>query len=946
MYKKIYSLINWFISRPRTFGFFVFTILSFLFTYIAFQNYLLNKENKRVEMSNTLNVITQNIEQSLKNSYTIAISLALTIDNDGIPQNFDSVGKRLLESNNNINAVELVPNGVIRYIYPLEGNEAAIGLDILNSEFVKEEALKSIDTQKMYFAGPLDLKQGGKAIVGRFPIYIKNKFWGFSAVVIKMDKMLILSGINALNTKNFDFQLSKTNPITKKEEFFLPESIKIIENNYVSNYIPDGDWKLYIIDKNSNSLLYQLIIKFFIALLVAFNIAFFTYLLLKKPKELQSLIEEQADKLINIELKFKTIFEKAALGIANVDIETGSFIEINEKFCKILGYSQSEMKGKNFQSITHPDDIEKDLEHIKKMTLGLIDQYTLEKRYFTKKGNTVWVNLTVTPFIFNTNDSKNITAISIVEDITLKKKTQELIKKQENHFQSLFEESPLPLREEDFSEVKLLLEKNDLMDKDINSVKRFLEINPKIIEEAYSLIKLINANKACLNLYKVQTIKDLLITVSTLFNQKAKEDFAEQLIAITQRKKNYEIDTVIKNSDNELRNIDLRWNVIRGYEKSLERIIVSKEDITEKKRNEKIIRKSQQRIESLINTIDGIVWECDVKTFKFNFISKKVENILGYTAEEWLSHDTFWEDHIYEEDRENVVNYCLEKIRENLNHDFEYRMVAKDGSIVWLRDIVNIVIDDKNVKNLRGIMINVTKNKEIQNELNNSFNLVTEQNKRLLNFSYIVSHNLRSHTSNISSLTGFIENAETDEERTEMIHLLKTVSNSLNETLVNLNEVVNIQTNVSLVKEKVNLKLYVENTLNILADQIKQKAISVNVLVNINVEINYNPAYLESILYNIISNAIRYSHPDRVPIITIKYYLEFEMEVIEISDNGIGIDLEKNKSKLFGMYKTFSNNKDSKGLGLFITKNQVDAMGGNITIDSEINVGTTFKIFI
>ena len=70
------------------------------------------------------------------------------------------------------------------------------------------------------------------------------------------------------------------------------------------------------------------------------------------------------------------------------------------------------------------------------------------------------------------------------------------------------------------------------------------------------------------------------------------------------------------------------------------------------------------------------------------------------------------------------------------------------------------------------------------------------------------------------------------------------------------------------------------------------------------------------------------------------------MDVIEISDNGIGIDLVKNGDKLFGMYKTFSNNKDSRGIGLFITKNQIEAMGGSITVESELNVGTTFKIYI
>ena len=781
--KTSFNLINWFINKPKTCGFIVFITLSFLFIYIAFQNFLINKENNRVEMSNTLNVITQNIEQSLKNCYTTTISLALTIDNNGIPQDFDSIGKRLLESNNNICAVELVPNGIIKYIYPLEENKLALNLDILNSHIHKEEALKSIKSQKMYFAGPFTLTQGETGIVGRLPIYKQNKFWGFSAVVIKLDKLLTTSGINALNTKKYYFQLSKINSETKEEHFFLPKYKKLTDTNFVKNYIPDGDWNLYIIDKNSKDLLNEFFLKFFIAILVAFNISYFTYLLLKKPKELEVLIEQQAKKLISTELKFKSIFDQAAIGIVNVDAETNRFIEVNEKFSNLLGYSVDELKKMTFQMITHPDDLEMSLKNVDDIKKGITDEYTVEKRYISKEGEIIWAKLTVTRF-----------------------------------------------------------EKNN------------------------------NSN------------------VSTL-------------IALVQ-------------------------------------------DITELKENESLVINSQQRIESLINTIDGIVWECDANTFEFSFISKKVENILGYTSEEWLSSKTFWQDHIYVEDKNETINFCLNRTRKNLNHDFEYRMVAKDGSIVWLRDIVNVVTENNKPVKLRGIMINITKTKEIEKDLNNSFDLVTKQNKRLLNFSYIVSHNLRSHTSNIISLSELIETTIDENERNEMIDLLKTASNSLNETLSNLNEVVNIQTNIGLITEKINLKNYIEKALDIFDEQIKLNEVTVTNYVSDDIEIVYNPAYLESILFNIISNAIRYHREGIKPIISIKYFDDNNTKTIEISDNGIGIDLEKNKDKIFGMYKTFSNHNESKGLGLFITKSQIDAMGGNITVESEPNVGTTFKIFI
>ncbi len=500
--------------------------------------------------------------------------------------------------------------------------------------------------------------------------------------------------------------------------------------------------------------------------------------------------------------------------------------------------------------------------------------------------------------------------------------------------------------EEDFSEVKKYLQKLNLINESPETVSLYLKMHPDVVHQCIDLVKIIDVNTMCLSLHKVSTKNELITDLSQIIDKDSIPDFTKQLIAITQGEKQLIIDTKIKNKDGEYRDVNLRWNVIQGYEKSLERIIVSTEDITDRKLSENIILSSQQRIESLINTIDGIVWECDAKTFAFNFISQKAEKILGYTAEEWLSSKTFWSDHIHPEDRQWTIDYCTLKTKENLNHDFEYRMIAKNGAVVWLRDIVNVISENDQALSLRGIMIDITTTKEAEKDLNDSFNLVTEQNKRLLNFSYIVSHNLRSHTSNIASIMSLIESSESEEEKDEMIQLLKSVSNSLNETMIHLNEVINIRTNIGLVSESLNLQQYLETVQRVLSEQISSKDVSISTIMPDDVMINYNPAYLESILYNIISNSIRYSHPERKPTIIIKWITDDENKILQISDNGVGIDLVKNADKIFGMYKTFTNNADSKGIGLFITKNQIDAMGGNITVESEPNIGTTFKIYI
>ncbi|RYF09955.1 MAG: HAMP domain-containing histidine kinase, partial [Flavobacteriales bacterium] len=219
-----------------------------------------------------------------------------------------------------------------------------------------------------------------------------------------------------------------------------------------------------------------------------------------------------------------------------------------------------------------------------------------------------------------------------------------------------------------------------------------------------------------------------------------------------------------------------------------------------------------------------------------------------------------------------------------------------------------------------------------------------EQNKRLLNFSYIVSHNLRSHASNIDGISALISNAETNEEQDEMIKLLRKVVFNLNDTLYNLNNIVNIQTSMDLVKEPLNLLEYVNNALQTQESQILNKNAEIIVNVAEDVFVYFNKAYLDSVLLNLISNALRYSHAMRKPVIEMSCEPLRGGYILHVKDNGVGIDLAKNGEKLFGLNQTFHGNSDARGFGLFITKNQVEAMGDLIEVESKLGEGTTFTI--
>jgi PAS domain S-box-containing protein len=374
-------------------------------------------------------------------------------------------------------------------------------------------------------------------------------------------------------------------------------------------------------------------------------------------------------------------------------------------------------------------------------------------------------------------------------------------------------------------------------------------------------------------------------------------------------------------------------------------IIMAVEDINERKQNELHLNRIVKEITDYKLALDesSIVFLTDEK----GMISYANENCLQMTQfsrDEVLNQNMHFLNSGYHS-REFFAN-LWQTIQRGEIWKGEIRNKNKAGQYFWVDcTIVPFIDKERNPYQYIAIQRDITLSKNAEIELNKSFSLVNEQNKRLLNFSYIVSHNLRSHTSNILSILNFLEKESSEKERSELMGHLKKVSRSLNDTLYNLNEVVSIRNNINLVLEPLNLLDYLNQALKVQSELITIKKAVIKNRVSANCIIKCNPAYLESILLNFISNAIKYAHPDRIPVLEIEANQQNDQLVLVFADNGIGIDLERNRDKLFGMYKTFSNNPDARGIGLFITKNQIDAMGGRVEVESELGKGTRFIIY-
>lgn len=143
-----------------------------------------------------------------------------------------------------------------------------------------------------------------------------------------------------------------------------------------------------------------------------------------------------------------------------------------------------------------------------------------------------------------------------------------------------------------------------------------------------------------------------------------------------------------------------------------------------KMREESIVT-NERRFRDLVNSIDGIVWEMEYPSFRFLFVSKQAETILGYPLQDWYEVESFWEQKTHAEDLAQAKSYCQLMSEKHEDHDFEYRMIAADGRVVWIRDLVTVVVEDSRPVRLLGVMIDVTEQKELLDDLSRS-----EQNYR------------------------------------------------------------------------------------------------------------------------------------------------------------------------------------------------------------------------
>jgi light-regulated signal transduction histidine kinase (bacteriophytochrome) len=321
-----------------------------------------------------------------------------------------------------------------------------------------------------------------------------------------------------------------------------------------------------------------------------------------------------------------------------------------------------------------------------------------------------------------------------------------------------------------------------------------------------------------------------------------------------------------------------------------------------------------------------------------NFIDLKFETYFGF---------------VHPEDKDLVTTYFNKAASDKTFYNFAHRIITTSGVVKTIQLMGKVITNEKDeIVEMIGTAQDVTEAKkaeqrliEAKEELEIIAQKLSHQNKQLADFTHITSHNLRAPVANLNSLLEIYNLSENETERLDIFNKFETVTQHLSLTLNTLIEA--LKTKISDSEEdleNIDFKQVLQNTNEILSGVILESGAIIKSDFSQVRSISYNRIYLDSIFLNLIGNAIKYRSKDRIPEIFITSKLEEGKISLIFKDNGLGIDLDRHRHKLFGLNKVFHRHPDAKGVGLFLTRTHVEAMGGTITAASKVNEGTIFTI--
>jgi PAS domain S-box-containing protein len=355
---------------------------------------------------------------------------------------------------------------------------------------------------------------------------------------------------------------------------------------------------------------------------------------------------------------------------------------------------------------------------------------------------------------------------------------------------------------------------------------------------------------------------------------------------------------------------------------------------------------AQQRFRDLVNSVEAIVWEANVPSFQFSFISKEAERVLGYPVERWLSEPTFWKDHVHPEDREWALQYCQTATAEKRNHQFEHRMIAANGSVVWLRDLVTVVVEGDRVTRVRGLMVDLTNRKQAEEALRQAradlayVSRVTTMGELTASLAHEVNQPIAAAVTNANTCLRWLtrDHPDVEEARAAATRIVKDGTRA--------GEIIS---RTRLLFEKgtpqhdlVDVNEVIGEMIVLLRGETTRYSISVRTELAADLpQVMGDRVQLQQVMMNLIMNSIdAMKDADTTRELAIKSQrTENEQVLVSVSDTGVGLPPEQ-ADQVFSAF--FTTKPHGTGMGLRISRSIIESHGGRLWAADNSPRGASF----
>ncbi len=366
-----------------------------------------------------------------------------------------------------------------------------------------------------------------------------------------------------------------------------------------------------------------------------------------------------------------------------------------------------------------------------------------------------------------------------------------------------------------------------------------------------------------------------------------------------------------------------------------------------------------ERYADLVEGLDAIVWEAEAATFRFTFVSRRAEQVLGYPVDRWLSDPNFWADHIHPEDRQRALEFCRACTQQGEDHALEYRAIAADGREVWLADIVRVISDSEGTPTvLRGLMIDITE--RVRAEQERATLLIAEQDARGRaeaavrardEFLSIASHELRNPVAAVKGAAQLLrrlwERGQLTDDRID--HYSATMvemGDRIGRLLQDLLDVGRLERGqFELRIDDVDLADAVRHVVDDVSTNLAAPRIHVGAAER-STRVMADRDRVQQVLQNLLDNALKYSPPDSS--IDVTLHREAGGVAVRVRDRGIGLPPGSEED----IFKPFGRGPNAAalpgmGLGLYISRRLAEAHGGRLEVSSDgLGRGSVFTLWL